>query len=112
MTSPYAPWRTDGVGAEQVVIDDHDVGGGRALAHARDEAVVVLAGSPSPRQFSLVAAMLAQNGTSSGRSVEFGAVAGLGARRPVVDHLQVARGRAGEPASMSSRNASNRWRQR
>ena len=56
------------VGAEQVVVDDDDVGLGGALAHPRDEAVVVAAGTRCRGSSRLVAATSLQNGRSSGRS--------------------------------------------
>ena len=75
-----------GVGAEQVVIDDDDVGLRGALAHLRDEAVVelravgadaVLAGRRD----------LGPEGQILGQVVHLGAVAGLGLTRPLVDAL-------------------------
>ena len=56
------------VGAQQVMVDDHDVGFGGALAHARDEAVLVAAGIRCRCSSRCVAAMSFQNGRSSGRS--------------------------------------------
>ena len=59
-----------------MVIDDDDVGFGRALAHARDEAVVVARALGAEAVLACVAAMSFQNGRSSGRS-------SISARSPV-----------------------------
>ncbi len=74
-----------GVRTQQVVIDDHDVGGGRALAHPGDEALVV------PRAFGAEAGFrrggdFAPERQIFGQVLELGAIAGLGAAGPLPDH--------------------------
>ena len=73
-----------GVGAEQVMVDDDHVGLGGALAHPRDEAVVVA------RALGAEAGLRGRRHVVPERQVfrqvlELGAVAGLGARRPLAD---------------------------
>ena len=76
-----------GVGAQQVVVDDHDVALGGALAHPRDEALAVAravgaeAGLGGGRHLVPQRQVLGQLG-------QLGAVAGLGLRRPVLDDRQ------------------------
>ena len=65
-----------GVRAQQVVIDDHDVGGRRALAHPGDKAVVV------PRAFGAEAGFRRGRNFAPERQIfrqvlELGAIAGL-----------------------------------
>ena len=100
-----------GVRAQQVVIDDDDVGLGGALPHARDEAVVVARTLGADAVLG-VAAMSFQNGESSGQVLDLGAVAGLGVAattRRSPDGLRVS---SAERIAALSRNASNRCRQR
>ena len=76
-----------GIGAQQVMVDDHDVGRRGALAHPRDEAVVV------------ARALGAEAGVRRGRDLvperqilgqilELRAIAGIGPRRPLADDRQ------------------------
>ena len=72
------------VGAQQMMIHDHEIRGGGALAHARDEALVV------PRALGAEAGLggcgdLVPEGQVLREVLQLGAIAGLGARRPLFD---------------------------
>jgi hypothetical protein len=85
------------IGTEQVMVDNHHVRGRGALPHAGDEALIEL------RTFSAEAGIsrcrnLVPEGDVLGQILEFGAIARLGAHRPLADHRQedVVRGRPGD----------------
>ena len=72
------------VGAEQVVVDDDDVGLGGALAHARDEAVVVARALGAEAVFGGRRDVVPERQVLR-QILELGAVAGLGLAAPLVD---------------------------
>ena len=77
-----------GVGAQQMMIYDHDVGLGRALAHADDEAVLVTR-ALHPHTVLGCRRDVVPERQVFGEVLDLGAVASLGRLGPLVDHAQV-----------------------
>ena len=99
------------VRAQQMVVDDDDVGLGGALAHLDDEAVVVAraigADAVLGRRGDVV-----PEGQILGQILDLGAVAGLGFRHPALEDADMERLVPRARAQGSSQNASKRWRHR
>ena len=77
-----------GVGTQQMMVDDDDVGFGGALPHASDEAVGV-AGTRRADTVLRAGGDLLPEGQILGQVLDFGAVAGLRVRQPSFDHAQM-----------------------
>src|SRR4051794_13339638 len=74
------------VRAQQMMVDDDEVGFSGALPHARDEAVIE-ARALAPQAVLAGGRDLRPERKILGQVIHLGAIAGLGLARPVVDHL-------------------------
>ena len=99
------------VGAQQVMIDDDDVGVGGALPHARDEAVVVARTLGADAVFGAGGDVVPERRVLR-QILELGAVAGLGARRDHSSIILIDWVSSKVRIAPLSRHASKRCRQR
>ncbi len=79
-----------GVSAEQMVIDDHDIGFGRALPHLDDEAVVV-ARTLGANAVLTGCRDLVPEGKVLRKILDLGAIASLGVRQPALEYAEMTR---------------------
>src|SRR5439155_26951058 len=75
------------IGAQEMMIDDDEVGGGGALAHARHEALVVARTLGAEARLGSRRYLVPER-EIFGQILELGSVAGRGFRRPVADDRQ------------------------
>ena len=75
------------IGAEQMMVDDHDVGGRRPLAHPRHETVVVARTFGAEARFGGGRHLVPERDVFR-KILDLGAVAGFGRCRPLADDRQ------------------------